>query len=159
MIGCEWPVWEKIALIEARTAEGRQGRQVRLDNRKGGGSDPADSAASTSYWLAAPARPVAMPSSPYLPLQHADLISYHNIARRHNSEDLDLKHHRRGSVKTRIHISRMRGSRFSQRFSVLCAVVWSDTSVSENHDHTPFDRHLTNASASTVGFTLKMETA
>jgi len=29
------------------------------------------------------------------------LVSYHNTKRRHNSEDLDLKHHRRESHKTR----------------------------------------------------------
>jgi hypothetical protein len=28
------------------------------------------------------------------------LVSYHNTTRRHNPEDLDLKHHRRESLKT-----------------------------------------------------------
>jgi hypothetical protein len=30
------------------------------------------------------------------------LISYHNTIRRHNPEDLDLKHHHLGSLKTSI---------------------------------------------------------
>jgi hypothetical protein len=30
------------------------------------------------------------------------LVSYHNTTRRHNLQDLDLKHHRRESFKTRI---------------------------------------------------------
>jgi hypothetical protein len=30
------------------------------------------------------------------------LVSYHITTRRHNPEDLDLKHHRRESLKTRI---------------------------------------------------------
>jgi len=30
------------------------------------------------------------------------LLSYHKNTRRHNPEDLDLKHHRRESFKTRI---------------------------------------------------------
>jgi hypothetical protein len=29
------------------------------------------------------------------------LVSYHNTTRRHNPDDLDLKHHRHGSLKTR----------------------------------------------------------
>jgi hypothetical protein len=31
----------------------------------------------------------------------ATLVSYHNTTRRHSPEDLDLKHHRRESLKTR----------------------------------------------------------
>jgi len=31
-------------------------------------------------------------------------VSYHNTARRHNPEDIDLKHHRRESLKTRTDI-------------------------------------------------------
>jgi hypothetical protein len=30
------------------------------------------------------------------------LVSYHNTTRRHNPEDLDLKHHRREILKARI---------------------------------------------------------
>jgi len=30
------------------------------------------------------------------------LVSYHNTTLSHNPEDLDLKHHRRESLKTRI---------------------------------------------------------
>jgi hypothetical protein len=33
------------------------------------------------------------------------LVSYHNTTRRHDPEDLDLKHHRLESLKTRIHDS------------------------------------------------------
>jgi hypothetical protein len=32
------------------------------------------------------------------------LVSYHNTTRRHNPEDLDLKHHRLERLKTLIHI-------------------------------------------------------
>jgi hypothetical protein len=32
------------------------------------------------------------------------LVSYHNTIRRHNPEDLDLKHHRRENLRTRIKI-------------------------------------------------------
>jgi len=32
------------------------------------------------------------------------LVSYHNTTRRYNPEDLDLKHHRRESLKTRTYI-------------------------------------------------------
>jgi hypothetical protein len=31
-----------------------------------------------------------------------NFVSYHNTTRRHNPEDVDLKHHRRESLETRI---------------------------------------------------------
>jgi hypothetical protein len=45
------------------------------------------------------------------------LVSYHNITRRHNPEDVDLKHHRRESLKTR---------NFTY-ISLLCHMLFSDT--------------------------------